>query len=327
MFNFSEYNHFLRHIKDMDRSKAERVLDGYLSNKDFAGALFNPQDSSNISEQASEMYKLTAKPKAIRLFIDTVSENGHAAYDRWVGVYLYSIASFNLDAANEAIDATKEDYDNGEITKSEARNQNERNDAYISALGKLNKLADKIVKREAKILAKKTGMPKDLCKYALKTTPNPWLIPRFRIGYYLNQLLGEIYTELDKDDVELADIEWRDFFKGVFGKENVLECATFILLEGTQRMKGFKGAQIRRIWDSLTSFALEELDHADPGSRSQMIELYIKRLTKMFKNGSFDLRVDLTTISEQEFPNLTKTVEKYASQIKDAFSTKPTENA
>jgi hypothetical protein len=139
--------------------------------------------------------------------------------------------------------------------------------------------------------------------------------------------LNELYTEIDATENELSEIDWKVFFKTLFGKENVLECATFILLEGAHRTKGFKHQNVRKIWDSLTAFALDELEGADAPARNQMIELYIKRIEKMFANGSFDLRVDLNSLPETEFPQLTQTVAKYADQLSRAFKTKTTENA
>ena len=63
--------------------------------------------------------------------------------------------------------------------------------------------------------------------------------------------------------------------------------------------------------------ALEELVGADLNSRNQMVELYIKRLAKMVKNGTYDVRIDLLSLSEKRFPNLTKTIKEYKTQIED----------
>lgn len=321
MFNYNQYIHFLKHMKEMDKYKVDKIMSGFLKSTDFAGALFVPPDSANISDMVSEIYKLTAKPRVIKTLIRVADEE---KLDRWAAVYYYSIANFNIDALHEAVDATAKDYEDGDITKSEYKRQSENNDEYLKLLYKLNKKADSIIKRDAKIIARKSGAPLELTKYALKTVPNSWLVPKNRVGYYINNVLTEIYSE-ESDGIDQTD--WNEFFKYVFGKENTLDVAIIILSEGAERMSGFKGVNIRNTWDSLTAFALNALEKSDGIARGQMIEIYIKRLAKMFANGSYDLRVDLTTLSESEFPNLTKTIERYASQIKEAFKTKKTENA
>ena len=46
-----------------------------------------------------------------------------------------------------------------------------------------------------------------------------------------------------------------------------------------------------------------------------MLELYIKRLDKMFSNKSFDLRTNLLDVQKMIWPNLWKTVQKYATKL------------
>lgn len=330
MFNFNEFTHFLKNVSNMSSERAERILiEDYFTNKDFAGALFNPSDSDNIAEYVSALYKVTAKPRVMKLFINAVSEYGPEKLDRWVGTYLYSVASFNLDALNASLKKTQDDFDDDKINHNQYKRQNQDADEILEITKKLNKIAGKVVKSEAKIIAKKSGLDKEFVKYALKTNPDPKYINSNRIGYFLNQLLNELYTELDEDkcDEDIRDIDWKYFFRSVYGKENVLDVATFVLLEGAHRTSGFKSQNVRKIWDSLTAYALDTLENADAPSRNQMIELYLKRIEKMFANGSFDLRVDLRTIPTNDFPRLTQALEKYKERLDNAFKTKTTKNA
>lgn len=329
-FNFNEYTHFMGNSKNINRDKAERILvEDYLLNKDFAGALFDPADNENISEAVAQMYKVTSKPKAMKLLIDAVSDYGPEKFERWVGTYIFSVASFNLDVANRAAEDVESQYDDGKLNKREARSQNENIDKFMELTGKLNKLAGKIVKSEAKIISKKSGLDKDFVKYALKTNPDPKYINSNRIGFYMNQLLTELYTELDEDNcaVEVNDIDWKYFFRAIYGKDNVLDCATFILLEGAHRSKSFKTERVKRIWEALTDYALDQLETSDAPARNQMIELYLKRIEKMFANGAFDLRVDLRSLPEKMYPHLSDTIKTYADRFARAFATKTTKNA
>ena len=72
---------------------------------------------------------------------------------------------------------------------------------------------------------------------------------------------------------------------------------------------------MRECWDSLTTFALKELNDAPDQIRNQMIELYIKRIDKMFSSKSYDLRVNLLKIDDFSFPKLVDTIDKYADKI------------
>ena len=47
-----------------------------------------------------------------------------------------------------------------------------------------------------------------------------------------------------------------------------------------------------------------------------MLELYIKRLDSMFANGSYDTRVNLLELDRHDYPELVKSVDKYAEKIK-----------
>lgn len=334
MFNFKQFNYFLYRIGegevDLDRA-SEILYEDYLTNKDFAGALFNPPDGNNLTEYAVKMYKTTKKDKVKKVIINTIKDYGVEKFDRWVAVWLYSIASFNLNGANEAYEKTEKEFSEGKFDRREKEEQLENIDRHLELTKKLNKYANKIVKSDAKDLARKTGLPKDICVLTYKTNPNPRYINNNRIGFYMNELLNNIYSELDEDDVtvDVKGINWKKFFSEVYGRENLLDCATFILLEGAHRGKGFRKQDVLAIWDSLTSFALDALEHAEAPTRIQMIELYLKRVATMFANnkGPYDLRVDLRHLDEDRFPKLVDALKKYNDRINTVFSTPKTENA
>jgi hypothetical protein len=100
-----------------------------------------------------------------------------------------------------------------------------------------------------------------------------------------------------------------------------VDVATFVLLEGVHRIDKYRNSEdVRECWDSLTTFALKELNDSPEQVRQQMIELYIKRIDRMFSNKAFDLRVNLTDLDEDSFPKLVKTVDKYADKIVSILS-------
>ena len=73
--------------------------------------------------------------------------------------------------------------------------------------------------------------------------------------------------------------------------------------------------KIREVWDSLTGYALEVLENADATSRSHMLDLYAKIVGTMNSSNSEDLRVDLTKIDEEYFPNIARSVRSIADKL------------
>ena len=136
------------------------------------------------------------------------------------------------------------------------------------------------------------------------------------MGFYLNQVLLSIYRFVDDHHYDTSKIDWKEFFRILFGDKNVIEAATFILLEGVHRIDEY-GDEVNDTFNQLTMFALKELEIAPEGLKTQMLDLYVKRISRMFANRTFDLRANLLDIDPMRFPNLAKTVDHYASQISE----------
>ena len=119
------------------------------------------------------------------------------------------------------------------------------------------------------------------------------------------------------DDV--ASIRWGSYFGTYFGSEMASSAALSVLLEGVSRINMYRDLEhfddVRKVWDSLTNFALAELDRAPENVRRQMIELYIKRIEKLFRNGNGPrLRVDILNIPNA-FNHLSNTITQYTNRI------------
>ena len=152
-----------------------------------------------------------------------------------------------------------------------------------------------------------------------EVVPETKYVTNFRVGFYLNTVLISIYRFVDDHHFDTSEVNWKRFFKILFGEKNVIEAANFILLEGVHRIDDY-GAEVSDTFNQLTMFALKELENAPEMLKSQMLDLYVKRISKMFANRTFDLRANLLDIDPDRFPELVKTVSHYASQIREIIN-------
>ena len=316
MFQYEELIKQLGNFNDI--KKKEKFLKSLLSDKDFIRFLFQPPNIIDINNIIQSMYNNFSRPKVINAMVEMIDDAGYDKFDRNHTVFLYSLCNISIQKNNERILKIAESKKNGSISSKEADRQNENSVKFNDMISTLLKRLKKIVKTDAKELSKESKVPKNICLKAYYTVPDPKYVDKYKIGYYLNILLNNIYSDISVsgDAFEEDNIRWRTFFKEIFGKENVVEAATFILLEGVHRIDKYNNnSAVKKYWDSLTTFALNELNEAPESIRNQMIELYIKRIGKMFANGSFDLRVDMLSISG--FPEISKTVSKYKEKISE----------
>ena len=216
-------------------------------------------------------------------------------------------------------------YDHDEIGESEYNRNLKKLEAYKDDLSEILSMARRIVKPKAKSLARKTGLPKEICISALFTVPGSNYVDTYKNGFYLKTLLGNLYGFVNYNyadfDVDFDEIDWEEFFRTLFGRERIADISSLILLEGVGRINSYENErEVRACWDAITHFALKSLNKAPESIRDQMIELYLKRLNKMLADRNIDLRVDLRMIDEFRFENLVNTVAKYKAKIDDIMS-------
>lgn len=301
--------------------KWAKFMRAYFKNKDFYGWLFNPSkdqltDYNNLVEK---MYGgLCEDDKKIRVIVDLIEENPRD-YGRSTAAFLYSVVNYGVDIANTSFKLIDQQYASGELDRKAAERKRERVEEYQTMISELNDALLSIIKRDAKRLSNETGLPKAICKMALKQVPDPLFITSSKVGIYLNMILSNLYTDIDTRETDVEDIKWQNFFDTVFGKEARYDVASFILLETPKHIESLTSKRVRRVWDSLTAFALRVLEKADDNSRSHTLEIYLKRLSRSLDSSENDVRVDLRSISEHEYPNLTKTVYRYKDKFDELF--------
>lgn len=321
MFDYDTALRRLEEFGDLSEKKRTKFLRNLFYDETFLEWLFQPKQVPNLNEMVSALYNEFTRPKVIKTITEMIKDEGYSNFTRSHATFLYSLANIAIMTSNERVEETEKQRKAGDISNKEAQKINERIEKYNEYIADLLKVARKIIKKDAAELAKEAHLPKYICIAAYHSVPEPKYIDRFKIGYYLNNLLNTIYSEIEQNGEFSDHVRWRTFFKEIFGKDNVVEVATFILLEGVHRIDKYRNSEdVKSAWDSLTSFALNELNEAPEAIRNQMIELYIKRIDKMFANKAFDLRVDLLSINEKLFPKLVGSINKYAEKIESILT-------
>lgn len=318
-YNYDELTRLLEDCGTMRTEKFQKRLMRILTSSDFKDAIFRPNRSDTTANQKiANIYKAACKSKVVDEIVDAIDEYGYRNLDRTNACFFITLVNLGVDVINQKSTEVADAKEHADISNRKAEEVIRKMEKYQRTLNDLLKFSRKIVKTDAKIIARESGVPKDFCIVAMYSSPDPEYIDRYKVGFYLNTLLSNLYSvvNLGNLDWDFDDIDWRAFFKGVFGKSNLVEVATMILLEGVKRIDKYQNNhEVKECWDSLTTFALSELNKAPETIRDQMIELYLKRLNKMLSNHGIDLRVDLRAIDNFKFENLAKTVDQYKDKI------------
>lgn len=321
-FYYEHIMDFLESTEKMSPKKARRNMLRMMENEDFFHWLFHPAPNPKLNEMVTDLYVQLTRPTNIRYMIEMLEREGYRDFNRSHATFLFSICNIAISSNNEKIDEIKKKRKHDDISGREASRLLDKVDRCNEDISKLLKMTKKIIKPDAKKLARYTKLPLYTCMTAYYSVPETKYVDRVRIGYYLNTLLNDIYSEVEENGEFGRRVYWKDFFREIFGKNNTVEVATFILLEGVHRIEKYRDSDaVKDCWNSLTNFALKELNDSPEQVRQQMIELYIKRIDQMFANKSYDLRVNLLSEDfEYSFPKIYNTVGKYASRIKEILN-------
>lgn len=316
MFHYEDTLDVLIDFKHMSPKKRRKIILELFSDKDFIKWLFQPDNIPNLTEIVTDFYTEFTKPYTMKAMVDAIDYDGPREFDRNIATFLTSVANIAIQNNNDILEELEDARKSGDISRSESREVCDKIENINETVADLLKMARKIIKRDAIRLSRDSRLPKYITISAFTSIPDPMYIDTFKIGYYLNNLFSTVYSEVDENGEFERNVKWKVFFREIFGKENLADVATFILLEGTHRIDQYVNSDdVRRCWDSLTAFALTELDKSPSDLRNQMLDLYIKRLDRMFANRAFDLRVDLRRLDPNLYPRLTETLGKYVGKI------------
>ena len=276
----------------------------------------------------NKLYKAMAMPPALRTYEPMVDRYGKETFTRTSIVILHTVLTYALEIHNNMIESYKTELrETG--TNAETKDMKNRVEKYAEHLDSLKSVIQKLVKPYLKTLSSDTGLSRDMIFKALMVAPEVKYIPQQRITSTTIHLLEELYSEANISGFPArgSGVHWKPLFKTIFGAENIPSVAVSILLEGAHHIDKYRDSDnlicVRDCWDSLTKYALDELENCPDKVRNQMLELYLKKAENLIsrRNGRpTDLRVNLTRLPG-EFRNMIRTVDFYKNQF-DSISGK-----
>ncbi len=311
--------------KSVPDNRLEKILQETIKNPDFIEHIFPIENGKTADGLSEKMYSAFIKKRVMKAIRKVLVYEDPESFSRSIGAWLYSVMVVAIEVHNTRTEEYEKKF--GNVSKSEVSKCAEANEEKI-ALEKYNKVINKlsveigqIVRKEAKKMATKTGIPKEMARVVLLNVPDVERVNSYRVAGYLDRVLTAMYKYIDAKKLDTSDVNWKEFFIELFGEKNLVEVATFILLEGVHREDAY-GTEVSDTFTNLTMFALKVLEKAPEMTKNQMIELYTKRIGTMFANKTFDLRANLLDLDEDKFPTLCEAVSHYADKIREIVNHK-----
>lgn len=314
----------LEKFTELNKEKQVKLLKKILTDDEMLKWQFDPGQNKQpyTGEMFNKLYKAMAMPAALKSYEPMLNRYGKETFTRSSIVILHTVLTYALEIHNSMIESYKNEVSATGANK-ETKDMKNRVEKYAEHLDSLKGVIQKLVKPWLKSLSSDTGLSRDIIFKALMVAPEVKYIPQQRITSTTVHLLEEIYSEANISGFPAkgSGVHWKPLFKTIFGIENIPSVAVSILLEGAHHIDKYRESDnlicVRDCWDSLTKFALNELEECPDKVRSQMIELYLKKAENLInrRNGRpTDLRVNLTRLPN-EFRNMIRTVDFYKNQF------------
>lgn len=324
MFDYDKLVKKLGKFDNLSKKKQGKVLETIFCSDEFRDWFYGGGENANSQPMTKPMvnkiFGTLATPSVMKRTTKFIKSKTSEDFDQSACTIAFLVIEQAIEASNNANREISEGYKNGDISSKEAKSYKEKSELYgeyVAAL--MDALKDK-ARNNVKEICKKANLPKEMVFSTYFMIPDRKYIPKYKIGMYANQLLQEIYKWTGNSGIEdVSSIRWGSYFGTFFGSEMTSSVAISILLEGVRRIDAYRDAMyfdnVREVWDSLTNFAMTELDRAPENVRRQMLELYIKRIDRIFRNGNGPrLRVDMLNIPSN-FQNLADTISRYTEKI------------
>ena len=324
MFDYDKILKKLDKFEELSKKKQRKVFDTIILSEDFRNWFYNVGDAQKQQPMTKPMvdkiFDAMASPKILKRLNKYLEDLSADKYDQTTCSIVFVIIEDAIEISNSANNQITIAYKNGEIVSKEAKAYKEKSDIYAQIISEILDNLKERAKENVKEIARKSNLPKELIYTTCFLVPDRKYVQKHKISMYMNQILQEIYKWVGNNGIEdIQSIRWGSYFGKYFGNELTSSAAVSVLLEGVRRIDVYRDTEyfedVRKVWDSLTSFALTELDKAPENVRRQMIEIYIKRVDKLYKDGNNPkLRVDLLNIPS-DFSNLTNTLKRYSNRI------------
>lgn len=331
----NEFVTFLENSKTYDEKSRRKTLKKYLASPELYRDIFTPDMSNpDAAVMATKVMEHLSKKKYLKDMAAIIQSEdfkpfqgtyGSTSREKFIAFRSFIALVFaSINVASSALMEDGEEYSRVSKDRSERRRMYELKDDIVSktnAVDQLQLALNRLIKKEVKFVYKNSGLPKDFVRLAICSSPGN-LVPE-QIPNYLSVLLNSLYQMVEDypglfPSYDISEVDWGSFFSYLYGKENLVDVAIYISVEGVNRIDRYHAPEVRYCWDSLTTFALECMEKAPRQSRNNMMDKYIETISTMFANGDRDLRVNMLTIDPDDYPSLSQLiVDKYATMIKD----------
>jgi hypothetical protein len=330
MFEYDKIVKKLEKFDELPEKKQKKTLNRVFCDESFREWFYGVGDNKDSQPMNNTMiqklFNLLARPVVVKVLIDFINSQDSETFDRTSCAIAFLVIDNGIDALNKANGDVSEESKNGSLSSKELRTYKERSERYTEYMGDLLNAIKEKSGREVKEICKKCNLPKTLVYTTYFIVPGRKYVPKYKVSMYMNQILRETYKYVGSNGLENIEmIRWGSLFGPYFGSDMTTSAAVSILLEGVKRIEAYQSTEyfddVKSIWNSLTNFALSELDNAPENVRRQMVELYIKKIDRLYRNGNGPrLRVNVLQLPS-EFNNLIGTISRYSDRIESIVKT------
>lgn len=333
-FTYPRFLELLRDTRDQrySRSDAAYLLIDYFRDPSFARGIFAPGNQEEVRKYQTEMFAIIITKRCMRALIQVFEIEDPETFDRNVAAFVYCVATratteYHKRMSTLRSEETKIDHGNSNhLSRAELNRLNDQVDEMGERISTLVDISKKIVKHDAKKIARESGLDRGFVAAALCFAPKQY-IEKYQIGYFMSVFCKGLYQYVFDTKMETADIRWKPMIREYIGDKFIYEAAISIILEGCGRIKNFmdkntgaKDPYVKECWDSLTRWALKVLESSTSDEQKHMLSLYIKKLQKNLLNGQDDLRLDLLRLPEDQYPNLVEMIDEFRGKITDVMN-------
>lgn len=328
-FKYDKVVRKLEGFGDLPKEKQLKLLKKILTDEEYLAWQFNPgkDHQAYTNEMIDKFYRLLAYPTPLRVFPKLLDRYNKSDFSRSSIVILNAVLTFALKNNQDMVqDLQKEYHTNGSTV--ESKDMKARAEKYAERLDGLKSMIHKMAKPYLEKYSRETGLSREMVYRALMVAPEPKYLPKYRITVVTMNLLEDLYSEANISGFPSRGrgVTWRPLMSELFGVENLGGVAVAILLEGVNTIDQYRKSNnlgaVRDCWDSLTNFALNELENCPENVRKQMLDLYLKKAENKLarKNGEpVNFRVNLLRLG-REFSNLSRTVGVYRDAFESLFN-------
>lgn len=323
MFDYDKVIKKLNKLDELSKKKRKKVLDSVFTDefiKWFYGVGDRDHQPPNIGTMVKNLVSTLARPKNLKILTKYVENASFDDFTRTDCCVCYVVIETAIEQLNGIRKDISSGYKDGEISGKTAKDYQNKTEEYNKLIeGLVAAIHDKS-KPFVKKVSKDANLPRGFVMTTHFLVPEGKYIPKWKISGHMEQLLLEIYRYVGNNGMEyINSIKWHNYFQALFGDNSTASTALSIVLEGVRRIDPFRDAphfdDVRAVWDSLTEYALRELDNAPEGVRRQMMDIYLKKVNHLFTDGNgARLRIDMLNIPS-EYGNLARTMSHYVDRL------------